>query len=312
MSSPRIVTVFGATGLQGASVVDAILADGTFTPRAVTRTPTSEPAMKLAARGAHVVKAELMDKLSLVEAMRGSEAVFGLTDYFERSIFPGNPAGEIQQGKNLVDAAKEAEVKFFVFSGLPSTSRLSGGKFTRARHFDNKEVIQEYLQASGLANSTIHLGGFLENFWIFKLLKQTPTGFDIAVPKFTRTAQHSWTWVSRDVGASVLALLKSYDDPNKNVSGKVYTVINACLTYPAVAELASKALGVEVTFSTKDALGVEELDEMFDCQCEFASEFFKGVPVPNPDLVALGVEFSSIEEFIETEITSRFGVSGGV
>ncbi|KAJ7618904.1 hypothetical protein DFH06DRAFT_1342476 [Mycena polygramma] len=243
---------FGVTGLQGTSVVNAIFADGTFTVRAVTRNPASETARKLSERGAQVVKADLMDRISLVEAMRGSEAVFGVTNYFDPSKFPAKAPSEIQQGKNLVDAAQEAGVKFFVFSGLPSISRLTGGKFTRARHFDNKEVIQEYLQTSGFANATVHLGGFLENFWTMRLLKKTPTGFDIGVPMFRREAPHKWTWVSRDLGAAVLALLKSYNDPDKAVSGKIYPVITACLTYPAIAELASKALGAEVTFTPKE------------------------------------------------------------
>ncbi|KAJ7605263.1 hypothetical protein DFH06DRAFT_1150650 [Mycena polygramma] len=123
----------------------------------------------------------------------------------------------------------------------------------------DKEVIREYLQASSLANATIHLGGFLENFWTLileekstgmHLLKKTPTGFDIGVPMFKREAPHKWTW--------------SYNDPDKGVSGKVYPVISTCLTYPALVELASKsaALGAEVTLTTKEALGVEELDEM--------------------------------------------------
>ncbi|KAF7365654.1 NmrA domain-containing protein [Mycena venus] len=309
MASLRIVTVFGATGTQGQSIINALLADGTFTPRAITRNPDSETANALIARGAQVAKADLMDKESMVKAIRGSEAVFGLTNYFEPSIFPGNPTGEIEQGKNLIDAAKEAGVKFFVFSGLPSMSRISGGKYTRARHFDNKEVIEEYLKASGLVNATVHLGGFLENFWIFKMLKKTPTGFDIAVPKFTREALHNWSWVTRDVGPAVLALLKNYDDPTKAISGKVFPVVNSCVTYPELAEMCAKALGVPVTFTIKETSGIEELDEMFACQSEFASEFFKGVPVPNPELTALGVKFSIIEEFME-EVKTRFWEQG--
>ncbi|KAJ7668808.1 hypothetical protein DFH06DRAFT_1378901 [Mycena polygramma] len=308
MSSPRIVTVFGATGLQGTSVVNVILADGTFAVRAVTRNPTSEAATKISERGAQIAKADLMDKASLVEAMSGSEAVFAVTNYFDASKFPAKAPSEIQQGKNLVDSALEAGVNFFVFSGLPSISRLTGGKFTRARHLT--AVIQEYLQASGLANATIHLGGFLENFWTMRLLKKTPTGFDIGVPMFKRETPHKWTWVSRDLGAAVLALLKSYNDPHKGVSGKVYPVISACLTYPDLADLVSKALGAEVTFTTKEALGVEELDEMFAAQSEFPSEFVKEVTVLNSDLVALGMEFSSIEEFMETEINTRFRGAG--
>ncbi|KAJ7484154.1 hypothetical protein FB451DRAFT_1554755 [Mycena latifolia] len=311
MASTRIVSVFGATGLQGASIVTAILKDGTFIPRAITRNPASEASLALRARGAEVARADLADKASMVEALRGSEAVFGLTNYFEPSIFPGNPTGEIEQGKNLIDAAKEAGVKFFVFSSLPSMTKLSGGKYTQARHFDNKDAIEEYLRSSGLANASIQLGGFFENFWTFKLLKKTETGFNIAIPKFSREALHNWTWVTRDVGASVLALLKNYDDPSKAISGKVYPVITACLTYPAVAELVAKTLGVEVTFTSPETSGMKELDDMFACQSEFATEFFKGVPIPNPDLVALGVEFSSIEEFMETDVRNRFGTGAG-
>ncbi|KAJ7605262.1 hypothetical protein DFH06DRAFT_979257 [Mycena polygramma] len=62
MSSPRIVTVFGATGLQGTSGVNAILVDGTFTARAVTRNPASETAKKWSERGAQVAKTDLMEK----------------------------------------------------------------------------------------------------------------------------------------------------------------------------------------------------------------------------------------------------------
>ncbi|KAJ7127777.1 NmrA-like family-domain-containing protein [Mycena epipterygia] len=267
MAPPRMVSVFGATGLQGTSIVNAILKDGTFTPRAITRNPDSEASLKLQARGVQVAKADLANKTSMVDALRGSEAVFGLTNYFEPSIFPGNPAGEIQQGKNLVDAAKEAGVKFFVFSSLPSMSKISGGKYTEACHFDNKETIEEYLRSSGMAKASIHLGGFFENYWIFHLLKKTDVGFNISIPKFSLHSPHNWTWVT--------------------------------------------PLGVEVTFTSSETSGMKELDEMFACQSEFASEFFQGVPVPNPDLVALGVKFSSVEEFMETEVKSRFGADQG-
>lgn len=95
--SSRIVTVFGATGTQGtatatlilsdrvlrspigSSVVKALLADGTFTPRAVTRNPTSEKALRLKQLGAEVVQGDLWDVTSLKNAMSGAEGVFGVT-----------------------------------------------------------------------------------------------------------------------------------------------------------------------------------------------------------------------------------------
>jgi hypothetical protein len=45
-----------------------------------------------------------------------------VTNFFDPSIIGGNPSGEIDQGKNLVDAAKEVGVKFFVWRSVNGLS----------------------------------------------------------------------------------------------------------------------------------------------------------------------------------------------
>jgi hypothetical protein len=117
----------------GAAVARTLLKDGTFIPRAITRNPESAAALKLMAEGIAVVKADPLDKPSLVGAMCSSEAVFAArepTCSFARSelkilqittpIFPlkaeGEGPNEVDQGKNMVDAAKEADIKFFIFT----------------------------------------------------------------------------------------------------------------------------------------------------------------------------------------------------
>lgn len=96
---PRIVACFGATGTQGthvltsapttcaerrytilgSSVVNALLKDKTFVPRAITRNASSEAAKDLVARGAEVVTADLWDRESIKKALTGCEAVFGVS-----------------------------------------------------------------------------------------------------------------------------------------------------------------------------------------------------------------------------------------
>ena len=65
----------------GSSLVDSILTDGTFVPRAVTRDASSESALKLKAQGAEVVQADLSDIESLKKAIAGSEGVFGVSPW---------------------------------------------------------------------------------------------------------------------------------------------------------------------------------------------------------------------------------------
>jgi len=303
--SPRIAAVFGATGNQGSSVLNAVLADGTFAARAITRNPDSEASKALKTRGVEVVKADLIDKASIVKALQGTEVVFGVTNFMDPANYPANPKGEIEQGKNLVDAAKEAGVKFVVWSSLPSTTKISKGKFPNIIHYDGKAAVEEYLQASGVPYASVHTGGFLENLWNFGTLRKTPTGYTLAIPKYKPTAIQAFTWVTRDLGSSVVALFNNYNIPEKQVSGKAYPVVTFEIPYGSLAEHISKALGVEVTFTSPATSGIEELDEMFECQSTYDG-LYRDTPVPNPGLVALGVKFGTLDEFLETEVKTRF------
>ncbi|KAJ7123608.1 hypothetical protein C8R44DRAFT_840549 [Mycena epipterygia] len=307
MSLARIVSVFGATGLQGSAVVDALLKDGTFTPRAITRNPESEAALKLKERGVEVVKGDSGDKASLIGALRGSEAVFAVrglqcrpTDSYQFEHLPS----EVTQGHNMVDAAKDVGVKFFVFSSLPGLNKLSGGKYKNVAHYDDKEAIEEYLKASGLPYASVLLGGFAENLWTRPLLTKTPTGFNISIAKYSPTSLQAFSWIGRDLSGSVLALLKNYTDPSKSVSGKSYPVVTANMTLPDLAAMTAKALGVEVTFTSIATTGIPQVDEMFAAHSEY-NGLYTATPVPNPDLVALGVKFGTMDEFME-EVKKHF------
>ncbi|KAF7361046.1 NmrA domain-containing protein [Mycena sanguinolenta] len=299
----RVVSVFGATGLQGGAVVDALLKDGTFVPRAITRDPESEASKKLKARGVEVVKADSIDKASLVAALRGSEAVFAVT----LPVIPKTEGkGEDVQGKNIVDAAKEAGVKFFIWTSLPSLSEYTNGKYKNAIHFEDKQIVHDYLRSSGLAHATLLLPGFLENLWNLGNLKKTATGYTIAAPSFNATNIQDFIWIARDVPAAALALLRNYADPTKQVNGKTYSVVSVRLSYGKLAELTAKALGVEVTYTTGPPTGLLPVDEMWDALAEFGW-YTSDTPAPNPDLVALGAKFSTVEDFLEAEVKPRFG-----
>ncbi|KAF7365970.1 NmrA domain-containing protein [Mycena venus] len=277
MGPSRIVTVFGATGLQGSAVARTLFRDGTFIPRAITRNPESAAALNLMAEGIEVVKADPLDKASLLGAMRGSEALTA-------PIFPlkaeGEGPNEIDQGRNIVDAAKEAGVKFFIFTSLPDIRKLSGGKYKNVLHYDHKVVVEEYLRSSGLNNVCLHLGGFLENYWTLDWLKKTTTGFDLNVPH-----------VATDRGCL------------HNIFGKTYPIINENISFGELADLTGNVLGAKVTLTTAPPTGIEALDEMHQALAEL-NGIFPATPVP--DFVTMGVKISTIKEFLETEAKPRF------
>jgi uncharacterized protein YbjT (DUF2867 family) len=70
-------------------------------------------ALKATYPGVEVVRGDLDDPASLAEAFKGVYVVFGVTNFWEHGA-----DAEIRQGKALVDAAKAAAVKHFVWSTL--------------------------------------------------------------------------------------------------------------------------------------------------------------------------------------------------
>ncbi|KAJ6452646.1 hypothetical protein C8R45DRAFT_1112943 [Mycena sanguinolenta] len=128
----------------------------------------------------------------------------------------------------------------------------------------------KYLKPSGLAHASLFLPGFLENLW---------------------NAQ-DFVWVSRDVSAVALALLKNYADPAKQVDGKMCSIVSARICLGKLAELTAKNKQLR-----------------WDVMVEFRWY----TAVPNPDLVALGAKFngvSTVEDFLETEVKPRLRTSG--
>ena len=145
MADKKIIAVVGATGSQGSGLVNAILADpnGGFAARALTRDPNKDNAKALAAKGVEVVQADIDDVESLKQAFAGAHGVYGVTNFWEH--FSGEK--EIQQAKNIAEAAKAAGVTHVIWSTLEDTRKLMTaddkrmpilqGKY-RVPHFDAK------------------------------------------------------------------------------------------------------------------------------------------------------------------------------
>ncbi|KAK7008462.1 NmrA domain-containing protein [Favolaschia claudopus] len=299
-----IITIFGATGTQGAAVLEHILKDGKYTPRAVTRSLNSDKAKALIARGIEVVEGNLWDKESLKKAIKGSEAVFGNTNFWDPDIYPANPKSEVTQGKNLVDAAKEVGVSFFLYSSLPNATKESNGLYTHCYHVDNKAEIEEYLKASGIPYATICTGWFMENLWNFGSLVKTDKGYDIPLAIYGPEDKQIGTWISHDFGQAAVEVLNRFKENREEVLGKAYPVVSYRFTYPELAKAIGKALKKEVTFTTLETTGSAELDEAFTYGAKFG--MYNSTPAPNPDLVALGVKFGTLEEFLQAEVVPRF------
>ncbi len=146
----RTVVVCGATGRQGGAVARRLLEQG-WPVRALTRKPDGRPARALAKRGATVVRADMGDRRSLDAAFEGAYGVYSVQ----------NPAtsgldGEVEQGKNVADAAKAAGVRHLVYGSA------GFGEPTGVGSWDSKVAVEAHMRALELPFTTLRPMAFME------------------------------------------------------------------------------------------------------------------------------------------------------
>src|SRR3982751_6525359 len=131
----KTIVVIGATGSQGKGVVNALINEGSFNVRAITRNPE-----KYSGKAHEVAKGDLNDLPSLKEAFRNAYGVFVVTNFWEG-------ADEIAQGKNAIEAAKATGVQHFIWSTLPDVEKISKASFDVA-HFTGKARVDELVKSA--------------------------------------------------------------------------------------------------------------------------------------------------------------------
>ncbi|KAK7943911.1 uncharacterized protein PG986_013024 [Apiospora aurea] len=147
-----LVAVVGATGAQGGSVANRLLASpDTYKVRALTRNPDGDSAKSLLEKGAEVVLADVNDAATLAPALAGADALFVVTAYWPSIPTLGRDGAgdeEVAQFQAVANAAAATPtLKHVVLSTLPRCAKMSGGKFP-VPHYDYKQIAVDWIRAT--------------------------------------------------------------------------------------------------------------------------------------------------------------------
>ncbi|KAL6237694.1 hypothetical protein BDW75DRAFT_203491 [Aspergillus navahoensis] len=203
----KLLTVFGATGNQGRSVINIVLADPVlsqeFKIRGITRDVSKPDAKALADKGIEVVSADMTSIPSLVQAVSGSHSVFLVTT----PTFTENSDLELTQGKNVADAAKQAGVQHLIFSSLLDVAESTGGRLQNVPHFDRKAQVEQYIRDLGIPATFVLPGYFMSNY-VFLLRKGEDGVYTLAYP-VNEGSQFPLVDIEADFGKYVAIALKN-------------------------------------------------------------------------------------------------------
>ncbi|KAH7241351.1 hypothetical protein BKA59DRAFT_528977 [Fusarium tricinctum] len=233
---PRTIVVTGATGNQGRGTIRALIASGeNWHIRALARDLNSPWTKALIDDYSHdveagrlsFVKGNAYDPSSLQLAFAGAYGVFAVT--WESAtgrvlVEEAEMAHEIEAGRNLVLASKEAGVKHFVFSSLPDMDKTTNGQFLGIHHMNNKHAIEK-IAKEHLAGVTclIPADGVVE--------------FRTAIPS-KQVAQ--WTDPIYDMGNFAA---KVFELGVEKTAGKTYLVLSEPITPEEMAQIFTKVTG---------------------------------------------------------------------
>lgn len=239
-SSAPLIVVLGATGNQGGSVIENLLKQGNkWRIRGLCRNTEADRAKELSRKGVEMYKCDISDKNQVLQAFKGAYGVFALTNFWQSEIVK-QPDVEFNQGKNVVDAALQNNVKHFVWSSLDDVKKICG---LDVPHFTNKNRVEQYAREKNLPYMTfVYPSSFFENlFQFFQISDDKSQGrLTYGVDENVKLPMFS-IW---DIGIIVADIFNRPDEYNR----KKILGASELLTMPEVAQIMSQALGVKTTY----------------------------------------------------------------
>ena len=226
----KTVLISGATGRQGGAVIRHMLPKG-WKLRALTRNPGSATAQDLTRQGIDVAQGDLEDPTSLERAAHGAYGIYSVQDFWSVGA-----KREVQQGKNLAEAAKKAGVEHFVYSSVGGAERNSG-----IDHWESKWEIEKYIRKLGLPATILRPVTFMETYYVQEVEIGILKGKLVDPIRADKPYQ---TIATDDIGAFVAL---AFERP-KEFIGLDLEIAGSELTNPEAAQVFSRVLGKPVKF----------------------------------------------------------------
>ena len=285
MSEKKTITVFGATGAQGGGLAHAILQDknSEFTVRAVTRNPDLEKAQALKALGAELVQANVDDPESMRKALNGAYGAYFVTFFWQHM----SPEKELEEARQMAEAAKAANIKHAIWSTLDDTRTLVPlsdnrmptlqGKY-KVPHFDAKGEANHFFTDAGVPVTFLLTTFYWDNLVQFGMGPKKGADGKLAIT-FPMGDKKLAGIASEDIGKCAYGIFKK----GTAMVGKTVGIAGELLTCNQMAEALSKALGKEVKYQeiTPEVYrnlgfpGADDLGNMFQFYADFEDHFFR-------------------------------------
>ncbi len=226
----KTIVVCGATGKQGGAVLNALMKNEKWNIIAISRDIDSQKASEIKNKNIKLVKADLMDKQSLMEAFKNAYGVYAMT-------MPVTPKGKIDteldyvQGQNIVEACLANNIKHLVLS---TVLYVEEGQENTLSYIKRKIDVENLIKQKEIPYTFLCPGSFMDDFGgeFMPVKKNKITGMtdnDVKIPQIA----------SRDIGRIAE---KAFNNPELYL-GKKINLVGDFISGDELAEVVSKLTG---------------------------------------------------------------------
>ena len=202
-----MILVVGSTGLVGGMITRGLLEQDADVRILVRRGSDFGP---LVDAGADPVLGDLKDPASLRAACAGIDVVVTTASAGERGGADDPQTVDLQGNRNLIDAARDAGVRQFIYVSALHASADSPLPLPRA-----KALTEAYLRASGVPYTILAANGIMDV--TFRLVVEGPLSAGHPVCLVGEgTRRHAWV-AARDVAAYAVAAVRHPDAWNRRI-----------------------------------------------------------------------------------------------
>lgn len=235
MSEINTVFVTGATGKQGGWTARHLAQNG-IKVLALTRDPKSAKAQNLRHPNIEIVQGDLDDPSTYRGYLSNADGVFSVQAMQKR------PGHEASQGITLIDEAKKAGIKHFLYSSVFATEMNTG-----IPHFESKLEIENHLRRSGLSFTVLRPVSFYENFLFPQVQKGIAKGKIVHLVNENTVQQYIGC---EDIGK---AAVKIFQDPD-SFRGRFIPIAAEQLNGHQLTETFSRALNKPMKYQKLPSL----------------------------------------------------------
>ncbi len=229
-NADKTVLITGASGRQGGAAIRHMMPKG-WKLRALVYKADDATVQRFNSQGIEVVRGNLEDPASLEGAVRGAYGVYSVQDFWSVGA-----KREVQQGKNMAEAARKAGVQHFVYSSVGGAERNSG-----IDHWQSKWEIENHIRKLGLPATMLRPAAFMENYYVDQVEIGILKGKLVDPIRGDKPYQ---TIASDDIGGFVAL---AFERPNEFI-GTALGIAGSELTNLEAARVFSRVLGRPVKF----------------------------------------------------------------